>query len=490
MRISTSLAIAGLGALMLNVSISGQIGAAELAPLEAPMGVTYSTVEPQIPPGVSADQIALARSMGFIKNVDVFADVNGMTLYTYNPAPKLSADSTIGTLVDNEDSKAVLEKHFPGLSENPALGQARGLNLKAVKQFLPGLTDEKLVDIDKELGAIEVPLDPATAMCVDECASEWPPFFAREDVQRTTGTWSVVMRPDGSRQWALAGKPVHTYSKDDKPGEAKGNKAEGKWEQAVRMDSLENRLLPVGISINETLNYDARLLVNSDGLTLYTFDQDKPGQSVCAGECARIWPPLEAPRLAVSVGDFSVIDRSDGLKQWAYNAQPLYTFIGDDEKGTANGDGVAKVWHQAELIRYYFPDTVQVLQHPKHGPMLATKDGLTLYARDKHRFTLAGGSHDDRSALRGKPSTGASLGTSTCVDDCLQEFIPLVTSADAQPWGEWTVVTRDDGIEQWAYRGYPLYQYKEDRAPGDAIAHDIYELTDGRTGLYWRVALP
>ena len=489
MRVSASLAFAAVGAVMLNGSVLGQpAAAAGLAPLAAPMGVTYSTVEPQIPAGISAAQIALARSMGYIKNVDVFANVNGMTLYTYNPAPKLSADSTIGALVDNEDSKAVLEKHFPGISTNPALGQARALSLKAVKQFLPGLTDEKLAGIDKELGMIEVPLDPANAMCVDACAAEWPPFLADADAQ-PTGLWSVVARPDGTHQWALDGKPVHSYSKDDKPGVAKGNKAEGKWEQAVRVDSL-NMLMPVGVSVNETLKYDGKILVNAEGRTLYTFDQDKPGVSVCTGQCARMWPPVEAPRLAVSVGDFSVIDRSDGLKQWAYNGQPLYTFVGDEEKGSANGDGVAKVWHQAELVRYYFPDVVQILQHPKHGPMLATNNGQTLYARDEHRFTLAGGSHDDRNGLRGKPSTGAKLGTSTCVGDCLEEFIPLAADANAQPWGEWTVVTRDNGMKQWAYRGFPLYHYKEDKAPGDAIAHDIYELTDGRTGLYWRVALP
>ena len=101
----------------------------------------------------------------------------------------------------------------------------------------------------------------------------------------------------------------------------------------------------------------------------------------------------------------------------------------------ASGDGVAKVWHQAELIRYHFPEAVKVLQHPKHGPMLATTDGLTLYARDTHRFTLAGGSsHDDRSALWGKPSTGARLGISTCQGECLEEFTPLNAATDAQPW--------------------------------------------------------
>jgi predicted lipoprotein with Yx(FWY)xxD motif len=490
MRVTTSLALAALSAAMLGGSVVVQpAAAAGMAPLAAPLGITFATVEPVLPPGISAEQAALARAMGYIKNVNVYANVSGFTLYKYNPAPKLSVDSTIGALVDNEDSKGVLEKYFPGVSTNPALGQARALSLRAVKQFLPGLTDEKLGSIDGELGMIEAPLDPAIAMCTGECAEVWPPFLARDDAQ-SSALWTVVVRPDGTKQWALGGKPVHSYVKDDTQGVAKGNKAEGKWEQAVRVDAPA-MLFPVGIGRGETLKYDARILVDASGMTLYTFDQDKSGQSACVGQCARIWPPAEAPRLAVAVGDFSVVSRDDGIKQWAYDGQPLYTFVGDYQKGMASGDGVAKVWHQAALARYHFPDSVAVVQHPKHGPMLATTDGITLYARDEHRFTLAGGSHDDRSALRGKPSTGAKLGISTCqTDECLEEFAPLSAAPDAQPWGDWTVVDRGDGTSQWAYRSYPLYSYKADKAPGDAIAHDLYELTDGRTGLFWRVALP
>ena len=489
MRVTTSLALAALSVVMLNLSVLLQpAAAAGMAPLAAPLGVTFSTIEPKLPPGVSREEAAMARAMGYLKNVNIFADVNGMTLYSYNPGPKLSLDSTIDALIDNEASRGVLEKNFPGISTNHALGQARSLSQKAVKHFLHGLTDEKLKAIDMELGAIEVPLDPANALCTGDCATEWPPFLAREGAQ-PLGLWSIVLRPDCARQWALEGKPLHTYTKDEKPTDAKGNKTEGKWEQAERVDG-PTITFPVSIGSGETLKFDSTILVDANGMTLYTFDQDKPNESVCVGHCARIWPPLEAPRLAVTVGDFSVISRDDGLKQWTYNGQPLYNFVGDDEKGIASGDGVAKVWHQAELIRYHFPEAVKVLQHPKHGPMLATTDGLTLYARDTRRFTLAGGSHDDRSALRGKPSTGARLGISTCQGECLEEFTPLNAATDAQPWGDWSIVDRGDGALQWAYRDYPLYQYKADKVLGDAIAHDIYELTDGRTGLFWRVALP
>ena len=57
MRVSASLAFAAVGAVMLNGSIFAQpAAAAGLAPLAAPMGVTYSTVEPQLPPGIDPAQ--------------------------------------------------------------------------------------------------------------------------------------------------------------------------------------------------------------------------------------------------------------------------------------------------------------------------------------------------------------------------------------------------------------------------------------------------
>ena len=92
--------------------------------------------------------------------------------------------------------------------------------------------------------------------------------------------------------------------------------------------------------------------------------------------------------------------------------------------------------------------------------------------------------------MRGKPATGTKIGVNGCVDDCLKEFKPLAAAPNAMPWGDWTIVSRPDGSHQWAYRGYPLYTFNADKKPGDTIAHDMYQLTDGTTGLFWRVALP
>lgn len=78
-----------------------------------------------------------------------------------------------------------------------------------------------------------------------------------------------------------------------------------------------------------------------------TFDKDKPGVSNCAGDCAKLWPPLTAPADAKAEGKLSVIAREDGTKQWAYDGAPLYTFAKDAAKGDKTGDGVKGVWHIA-----------------------------------------------------------------------------------------------------------------------------------------------
>jgi predicted lipoprotein with Yx(FWY)xxD motif len=303
------------------------------------------------------------------------------------------------------------------------------------------------------------------------------------------GRWSVITRPDGKKQWALDGHGIYSYTKDEKPGDAKGNKLDGaKWKQAARQAEAPIPM-PNGFKITETMNYDGKVLQNADGKTIYTSDTDtKANVSTCNTECARTWEPVSAPRLAVPVGDFTVADRPDGMKQWAFKGKPLYTFAGDNQAGAVEGQGGK--WHEVMMVRYYFPTDVKVEEHAKFGPMLTNLKGMTLYARDQHRFTLAGGSHDDRVAMRGKPATGVKIGTKGCENECLKDFTPFTASASAQPWGDWNIVTRADGTKQWSYRGYPLYTFNGDKKEGDAIAHDMYQLTDGTTGLFWRVALP
>ena len=91
------------------------------------------------------------------------------------------------------------------------------------------------------------------------------------------------------------------------------------------------------------------VFVNADGMTLYTFDKDAAGsgKSVCNGPCATNWPPLMAAAGARASGEWSIITRDDGGKQWAYKGKPLYLWIKDQKPGDRTGDGFNNAWRLA-----------------------------------------------------------------------------------------------------------------------------------------------
>ena len=91
------------------------------------------------------------------------------------------------------------------------------------------------------------------------------------------------------------------------------------------------------------------VLTNSAGMTLYTFDKDTAGsgKSVCNGPCAANWPPLLAAADAKARGDYSIITRDDGTKQWAYKGKPLYLWVKDSKPGDRTGDGFNNAWRLA-----------------------------------------------------------------------------------------------------------------------------------------------
>lgn len=87
------------------------------------------------------------------------------------------------------------------------------------------------------------------------------------------------------------------------------------------------------------------ILVNSAGMTLYTFDKDAGGKSACNDQCAKIWPPVTAAADAKASGDLSIITRDDGSKQWAYKGKPVYLYAKDAKPGDKTGDNFKDVWH-------------------------------------------------------------------------------------------------------------------------------------------------
>lgn len=74
-------------------------------------------------------------------------------------------------------------------------------------------------------------------------------------------------------------------------------------------------------------------------------------------------------------------------------------------------------------------------------------------------------------------------GKSACNGQCATNWPPLMASADAKATANWTIVKREDGSQQWAYKGKPLYAWSKDAKPGDATG-------DGLLQGAWHVAKP
>ena len=92
--------------------------------------------------------------------------------------------------------------------------------------------------------------------------------------------------------------------------------------------------------------------------------------------------------------------------------------------------------------------------------MFVTAKGMTLYTFDKD-----------------------TAGKSACNGKCAENWPPALASDGSKPMGAWTLVTRDDGLKQWALNGKPVYAFVKDTKPGDKAG-------DGFLNGAWHVAKP
>lgn len=247
---------------------------------------------------------------------------------------------------------------------------------------------------------------------------------------------------------------------------------------------LKDEPRPASIKLQDTDK--GVVFVDSRGMTLYSGLDPKPGVSTCTDEirtqgtgngghvfylpnfdrrpsCISKQPPAlvgdDKP-----VGPWTVVNRPDGLKQWAYRGKPLYTSVKDYVPGDVNGVGFAYsiAAHQIDSRAgaIYAPRILPpeaIIQQVGVAQILANSAGHTLYTHD----------------LDAKGKFG-------CEGRCLLTWRPLPASMTATQSGDWSVVTRADKSRQWAFKDKPVYTYTGDFEPGDY---------NGSGTANWRVAL-
>ena len=113
-----------------------------------------------------------------------------------------------------------------------------------------------------------------------------------------------------------------------------------------------NKLIATAIMMAFTANVaiaqsvdETNGILAAAGRTLYTFDKDAANKSNCNGGCAAAWPPFLVKDGDRTSGEFRVVTRDDGTRQWAMNGKPLYFYAADVQAGDAKGDGQGGVWH-------------------------------------------------------------------------------------------------------------------------------------------------
>lgn len=346
------------------------------------------------------------------------------------------------------------------------------------------------------------------------CADIWPPMFAADNAQ-PKGDFTIVTRDDGTKQWAFKQYPLYFYYLDTQEGEFNGELVGNVWyvarpdpvniaDIAPSPDLVAGEIFVArGQTLQLTdgsagenadpLQYDATVRYDKDRFTLYTFSND-PGDntSVCNGGCATVWPPLYADRDSRPSGDLTLATRDDGSLQWAWRGYPLYYYdgnaaisaAGDTAPGETRGQLVNSVWFvvrpdpfqsatlasgdeflvgKGEILDLGNP-ALNPDNSPSVDPLLVdasarrSVEGLTLYTFDND------------------PGDGTSI----CNGGCADVWPPLYADLmSITPSADFKIITRDNGSEQWAYKGKPLYLFAgrpDLGVPADTQAGDIFGL--------------
>jgi len=171
--------------------------------------------------------------------------------------------------------------------------------------------------------------------------------------------------------------------------------------------------------------------------------------------CVSVWPPVLAPDDAEPVGKWSVIARNDGTRQWAYDGQPLYTSILDRQAGDVRGGtkmrsgGDAGAGRDPAAPRSLIPPAFEVVQSST-GRLVLLKNGYSVYSWD-----------------------GDEPNKSNCHGDCLNSWNPVAAPENVTEKGGWTTFERAPGINQWAFRGKPLYTSNFDTDERSFMGSDV-----------------
>lgn len=416
----------------------------------APGFVPEDYVNVPMPPGV---QVVATELDG-----NVFADPDGRTLYMW-------------------PSKRMRNGYTGETKGTPACyGEKTTVNAGLMSPYPPGL---ELPDVETR----------------PSCTDMWRPVVA-PDGAKPVGAWTVVARKDGVGQWAYNGQPLYTSHFDRRPGDVLGgwSRRGGGATPAVRFPVGPPPNIPAAFSVH-TMPL-GRLLTTAKDMSVYTYDKDTAARIACDADCTRTWQPILAAESARPVGDWSTVERSPGVRQWAFKGKPLYTHAWDTQRLSLEGGDVPG-WRNVYTQRTLSPPDAFTFQESDAGTVLADRRGMTVYiynCGDDALDQLACDHPDTTQAYR--------LAMCGAGDQarCLVNWPYVPAAKDGRSVSRlWSVMAIDpgtgrrasagqaDALHVWAYRDRPVYTYAGDRAPGDTDGDGRGEFNAYRNGFkaFW-----
>lgn len=391
----------------------------------------------------------------------VFVDARGLTLYTWPLQTLRSGDAG---------------DHRGGSSCSDT---KTTVNAGLMSPYPPGLI---LPDLDSR----------------PTCVQAWPPVYASSE-SRPVGNFTIIQREDGRAQWAYDGYPLYTSALDKKPGQVNGGSTrERKFDQPVlRVPIGPPSAVPPGFLVKT--NAVGRIVLTSAGESVYSWDGDTANKSNCDAKClGSEWLPVAAGEAAIAQGEWRVIDRAPGVKQWTFRGRPLYTHILDRRPRSLEGSDVPG-WYNVYAQRDPDPPAGFRVESTRSGEVLADSSGRTLYV-----YNCSDDSLDQLACDH--PTTTQAYRLAICGDGdpvrCNATWPYALAPPNAKTkgltWGTAWIELRSGrlvhpgspgAVHVWTFRDRPLYTFAEDKHPGDIEGDawgEVWGLRNGFKAIWLR----
>ncbi len=297
---------------------------------------------------------------------------------------------------------------------------------------------------------------------------------------KAVGPWAVIEDSYGIKQWAYKGHVVYTSVKDLAVGQNWLDIETGLRQGRKRFLTLFAPLeLPPDITVQEV--GVAKVFATYSGRTLYTLTQDRVGKSMCDGACLDQWKPFLGGALSQPRGEWTLVTRDDHTRQWAFRGKPLYQFASDKAAGDTRGNNLPGALVAVAYPAAREPSSVTIQGTPV-GDLYADDKGMTLYA---YICPGSGGRECD------DPTEKMNWWYVICgntPEKCAKEWKPFLASENAKPTGgTWTTVSmplpwspvmaapgsKEPSVKVWAYKGRPLFTHANEDRPGMIDGMDI-----------------